>query len=315
VALAAEDPTPELGVERDALIDKIARGVDYETSVKRYSELVKQRDAVVATSAAAKQKEQQERDAQRADAAKRRAWQDAYHKTNDYEVGWRCTLSPDPAHPIPSTEGRFRPDWGKIVRKRSIRFPPKNALDEGEPATLYELKGVARSYVFRGDAFDAWRKPFEAKVGDLVLLCDGGEDLDRRLPPEWGDHLVKSGFAVRIAEPPHIARKTRWNPIHVTGSAFFWMIQDVKWKYPEGAFLLSNIEIDKDLGGGQWEIEADRHRGMSWILEVPPTVKGRELLVPGHSVWAILGPYRFDKALKKLVIVAQDLEAHYIVEK
>jgi hypothetical protein len=315
VAGATEDPTSELNEERDALIDKIARGVDYAGSVKRYSELVKQRDSVVATSAAAKQKEKATRDAERADADARRAWRDGYHKTNDYEVSWRCTLSPDPAHRIPSKEGRFQPDWGRVVRKQTIRFPPKNALDEGEPATLYEVKGVAKSYVFRGDTFDAWRKPFDAKVGDLVLVCDGGEDLDRRLPPEWGERLVKSGFAVRLGEPPHIVKKTRWNPIHVTGSAFFWMIHDVAWKYPEGSFLLSNIEVDKDLGNGQYEIEADRNRGMSWILEVPPSVKGRELLQPGHSVWVILGPYRFDKTLKKLILVAQDIEARYIVDK
>jgi hypothetical protein len=315
VAHASTPETPELDAERDQLLDKIARGVDYDASVKRFAALVKQRDPVVATSAEAKAREEKQRADERAEQDKRRAWRDAYHKTNDYEVGWRCTLSPDPAHPVPSTEGRFRPDWGKVVRKETIKFPPKNALDDGEPATLYEVKGVARSYVFRGDTFDAWRKPFEANVGDLVLVCNGGEDLDRRLPPAWGTQLVKSGFAVRLAEPPHIARKSKWNPIHVTGAAFFWMIHDVKWKYPEGAFLLSNIEIDKDLGGGRYEIDADRHRNMSWILEVPPSTKNKELLVPGHSVWVILGEPRFDKALKKLVLTVQDLEARYIIDR
>jgi hypothetical protein len=312
---AVEDPTPELNAERDALLDKIARGEDWEKSVKRYAELVKQRDGVIATSAAAKAKDDAQKATERADAQTRRDWRDAYHKTNDYEVSWRCTLSPDPAHPIPSKEGRFKPDWGKVIRKQTIKFAPKNALDEGEPATMYEVKGIAKNYIFRGDSFDAWRKPFNASVGDLVLVCDGGEDLDHRLPPEWGNRMVKSGFAVRLAEAPHIVKKAKWNPIHVTGSAFFWIIHDVAWKYPEGSYLLSNIEIDKDLGGGRYEIEADRNRGMSWILEVPPTVKGKELLVPGHSVWAVLGDYRFDKSLKKLILVAHDLEARYIVDK
>src|SRR5262245_11114235 len=77
---AVEDPTPELNAERDALLDKIARGEDWEKSVKRYAELVKQRDAVVATSAAAKAKDDSEKATQRADAEARRNWRDAYHK-------------------------------------------------------------------------------------------------------------------------------------------------------------------------------------------------------------------------------------------
>jgi hypothetical protein len=315
LAHASPPDTPELDAERDQLLEKIARGVDYDTSVRRFAALVKQRDAVVATSAEARAREDKQRTDEHAEYERRRAIREAYHKTNDYEVSWRCTLSPDPARPIASREGRFKPDWGQVVRKESIRFPPKNALDEGEPATLYEVKGVARSHVFRGDTFDPWRKPFNANVGDLVLVCDGGEDLDRRLPPAWGDRRVTAGFAVRLAEPPHIVNKTRWNPIHVTGSAFFWMIHDVQWKYPPGSFLLSNIEIDKDLGGGRYEIEADHNRGMSYLIEVPKSVKHQDLLVPGHSVWAILGEPRFDKTLKKLVLTVQDLEARYIVDR
>ena len=30
------------------------------------------------------------------------------------------------------TEGRFKADWGRVTRKLAYRFPPKNALDEGE---------------------------------------------------------------------------------------------------------------------------------------------------------------------------------------
>src|SRR5205814_5146506 len=139
--------------------------------------LVQKRDGVIATSASALAKERAERDQQRAESDARRKLRDEYHKTGDYEVSWRCTLSPDPAHPLPSKEGRFRPDWGKVVRREAIKLAPKNALDDGEPATLYEVAGVARKYVFRGARFDPWRKPFEAKPGDLVLECDGGEDL------------------------------------------------------------------------------------------------------------------------------------------
>ena len=55
-----EDPTENLNAERDALIDKIAHGVDYQASVQRFAALVKQRDTVVATSQSAKDREQKE---------------------------------------------------------------------------------------------------------------------------------------------------------------------------------------------------------------------------------------------------------------
>jgi len=306
------EPTPELVAERDQLIDKITRGVDYEASVQRFGERVKKRDAVIATSAAAQEKERADRQKLRDEADARRKIRDEYKKTADYEVSWRCTLSPDPAHPLPSREGRFRPDWGRVTRKEAIKLAPKNALDEGEPATMYEVAGVARKYVFRGERFDPWRKPFEAKVGDLVLVCNGGEDLARGLPPQWGERWLTSGFAVKIAEPPLIVKKARWNPIHITESAIFWAIKDVKWKFGD-SFILLNLEPDKDLGNGRWEVKSDQN--LSWILEVPPALKHRELLQPGRAVWAILGHQRFDIGLKKLVLTAEDLEAHYVVER
>ena len=309
-AFAVEDPTPELSAERDQLLDKIAHGVDYEASVKRFAALVKQRDAVVATSFAARAAKDKEREAERAILDAKRKWQDEYHKTADYQVSWRCTLSPDPAHPIPSTEGRFRPDWGRVVRKEATRLQPKNALDDGEPVTLMEVRGQARAYQFRADRFGPNREAFDAKVGDLVLICDGGEDLARGVPPGWGPRLLTSGFAVHLTEPPLITKKARFAPIHITGSAFFWAIKDVRWKYPPGSFVLSNLEIGQPLGPGHWDIPADRE--LSWVLEVPPTVKHQDLLVPGHQVWLILGNPRFDKSLKKLVLEAQDIEARYI---
>ena len=290
--------------ERDALLEKITRGVDYEVSVRRFGELLKARDSIIATSAAAK-------DAERGAHEARRAWQDAYRKTADHEVGWRCTLSPDPAHPLPSKEARFVPDWGKVVRKEQIRYAPKNALDEGEPATLYEVAGVARRYIFRGEKFGPFRETFDAAVGDLVLVCNGGETTERRLPPAWGEKLVHSGFAVRLAKPPLIVDKARYAPIHITGSAFFWAIKNVEWKWA-GGHVLSNLEIGRELGGGRFDMPASG--GLSWVLEVPNTLKHRELVVPGHDVWLILGEHRFDATLKKLVLVATDVEATYVLE-
>jgi hypothetical protein len=309
LAWAGRETTPELDAERDLLIDKIARGVELEGSVRRFKQLVQERDQKIATSSAAVERERKERDA-------RREWHDAYKKTADYEVSWRCTLAVDPANPPPSDEGRFKGDWGKVIRKEQIRLPPKNELDEGEPATMYEIKGAKQSYIVWGEQFGFHHgQKFEADKGDLVLVCASGSRTDKRLPPQWAtDKLQTGGFAARIAAPPLIVKKQKWNPTHITGSRFFWAIREVKWKYGD-AFVLSNIEIAEDLGGGRYRIEADNARSMDWILEVPAQLKNRELLVAGRAVWAIMGHHRFDKMLKKLVLVAEDLEARYVVEK
>lgn len=301
--------------ERDELLGKIVSGTDYDASVKRWKELMVEHDKLTSASTRA-------RELQLADSANRAAelqarlkLRDEYHKTADYDVSWRCTFSPDPSHPLPSNEGRFRPDWGKVVRREQLRRPPKNELDEGEPVTMFEVKGIAKSYQFAGEHFNygSHREPFDAAVGDLVLVCDGGENQRRDVPAGWGPTVVTSGFAVRLAEPPLIAKKSKWAPIHVTSAFFFWAIHDVRWKPAPDQFVLSNIEVLRDLGGGRYEIDAIQ--GLSWILEVPPSVKIKEPLVPGRSVWAILGNHRFDKGLKKLVLVAEDLEPHYIKEK
>jgi hypothetical protein len=307
------DEDPAVTAERDALIDKIARGVDYEASVKRFGELVKARDQVIATSAAARQKEQEARDAERKVREERRKVQDDYKKTLDHEVSWRCTLSPDPANPIPSKEGRFKGDWGKVIRKQQFRLPPKNDLDDGEPATVIEVKGVARNYVIHTDKFAPDHKNLDANVGDLMMVCFSGEDLMKGLPPGWGERVLRGGFAGRIAQPPLIVKKAKWQPIHVTGTVFYWAIADVKWRFQPTDYLLSHIEIGKEFAPNQFEIETNNNK--SWILEVPTGLKNREWVKPGALLWVILGQQRFDKGIKKLVLVAQDLETRYVLER
>jgi hypothetical protein len=307
-----EDPTAHLNDERDQLIEKITKGTDYAASVKRFGELVKERESKVATTQAAIDKERAQQQQERDEREKLRKVRDEYRKTLDYEVSWRCTLSPDPAHPLPSTEGRFKPDWGKVIRKEQVRLTPKNELDEGEQVTLYEVQGVARNYVFNGDKFDPHHKPIEAKVGDLMIVCVSGEATRRDLPPQWGTRMLSSGFAGRITQPPAIVKKTKWNPIHITGSAFFWAVKDVRWKWP-GQYVLSHIELLKETAPNQWEVAGDQDK--TWIMEVPAGLKNRDLLKPNAGIWAILGNHRFDKGLKKLVLVAEDLEARYVTER
>lgn len=308
--LGAAPPPPEVAemiAERDALIDKIVRGVDYDESVRRFVALHQKKARMVMDAETTANELQRARDAQR-------AWREAYRKSADHEVGWRCTLSPDPRDPIPSNEGRLRPDWGRVTRRAEVRLPPKNELDEGERWTLLEVEGRARRHVLRADHFGLPdRTPLAAQVGDLVLLCEGSAEVERRLPPEWQTApLSRSGFAVRIQAPPLIEKKAALRPVHVSTTRFFWAIKEVRWRY-EGQRVLANIEIGKDLGDGRYEIEA--LQGLSWILEVPKGLRNAQALVPGRSAWVIVGPHRFDPALRKLVLQAEDIEERYVLER
>lgn len=311
---ATPDPGAELEAERDALLQRIISGQDYDAAVRRFKALVDERDRRIAATTSLREQERLGVERDRAAVEARRAWRAAYEKTADYEVSWRCTLSPDPAHPIPSTEGRLRPDWGKVVRKERVRLPPKNELDAGEEWTIYEVAGVARRYFVHGESYGRHRdQPLDAKVGDLLLLCQSGRDKNDRLPPPYRDQEIEtSGFAVRLVAPPLITAKARWRPIHITGTAFFWAIKDVRWRYPMDGFVLSNIEIGREVEGGRFEIDAGQ--GLSWLLEAPAALPRRSVLVPGRRAWVILGHPRFDRDLKKLVLVAEDVEERYVRE-
>jgi hypothetical protein len=295
VHASAAEPDP-LDAERDALIDKITRGVEYDASVKRLGELIAQHDAIEPTSEKA-----------RAAARVARDWRTAYAKTPDAEVAWRCTLSPDPAHPLPSNEGRFRADWGKVTRKETVQIASAS-FGSSHAVTLYEVAGVAGPHVFRGERFGPFREDVTAKVGDLMMVCVGSESLDRDLPPAWGTRSMRSGFAFPVERPALIVEKARWAPIHLTNSAFYWAIHKTEWKWP-GQHVLANLEIGRDLGGGRHEVLADLE---TFVIEVSPTVGHRDLLVPGHRAWLILGDARFDAALGRLVLVAKDIEAAYV---
>ena len=322
---ASRDPPDDPAVvqERDTLIDKIARGEGVDASVRRFAALVEERDRVVATSRAAKEAEEKARLADR-------EFKESYRKSVDHEAGWRCSLAVDPKNPPRVHDGYFRGDWGRVVKKEAVRLTPKNALDDGEPATLYEVAGQARHYLIRGEGYGASRdQPFVANVGDLALVCNGdtGEhdnteppnyrgsvnDPSMRVPPPWQGRLQRHGFAARIAAPPKIAQKGKWNPIHIRSSDYFWAVKDVKWKFPEAGFVLSNLFVGKDLGGGRWDIPVEND--LSFVVEVPPGLARRDVMITGHNAWMILGHPRFDRTLHKLVLVAEDLESRYVIEK
>ena len=87
----------------------------------------------------------------------------------------------------------------------------------------------------------------------------------------------------------------------------------MKWKYPEDAYVLCAMTVGKDLGGGHWEMTVDNRQ--SFLIEVPPRLPRRDALVTGHNAWLIMGHARFDRTLKKLVLVVEDIEPHYVTDK
>src|SRR5439155_13055312 len=111
-------------------------------SVRAFASLLARRHALLATTQGVRDRDDRSR-------ASEREWREAYQKTADHDVSWRCTLSADPAHPVESTEGRFVGDWGKVTRRGLVRLAPKNAFDPGEEVTLYEVAGRKRAYRFR----------------------------------------------------------------------------------------------------------------------------------------------------------------------
>src|SRR5579871_2486842 len=278
----ADDGRSPLDGKRDELIDKIARGADGEASVKAFAALLAEHDKYVPPE-----------EAQRRAATENRAWRQAYEKTADAFVGDICRLPVDPAHPNYSQDDMLLADWGRVTRKENVRRAPKNALDEGEPLTLYEVKGARAVYRFRGDRAAIPHRAFDAAVGDLVLFCQSVEHDtpdDAGLPDAWRG-VLRFGRAMKIKGPPKSISKQKWDPIHVKDNVFFWTIRDVKWKLPPERFIMARVDIARDTGDGGFDIAAGG--AGAWRLEVPPSLKGRELLVPGRSAWIIAGHPRF----------------------
>lgn len=309
-SLPAQPPRgtpPEIAAERDALINKIARGEDYEKSVARFlvlqRELFAQRDA----EKLAEQKEQEQRQREQQELR-------ALQKTLDYLVAQHCPLRVDPSQPAPPTSDLLRSDWGKVVRKQQTVIKGRTAFDDDEPVTVYLVKGAERTYSLSSKAPTLYvGKGLQAEVGDLVLLCWVGVSTHGSggyFPEGFRDNVIGQGFAARLAAPPLIVKKARWNPIHLTGeSAFRLAIDRVQWSYPEDRAVLGYIHVLGDLGQGRFEIAAERR---SYVLEVPAGVSHRELVQPGKYLWAIMSTPRFDKAIKKLVLRAEDFEEHYV---
>jgi hypothetical protein len=316
---AGDSEPPEMSAERDRLIERITRGIDSDAAVRRFGELLKERDRISAVSVGAQERAQ-------AAAARRRQLHEAVAKSPEYHVGRHCRMSMDPRR-APFERHAWDEewvDWGRVTRREEVKLPPINALAEDEHVRMYEIAGQRRRYRIADE-----QRALDAAVGSWVLVCAtreadhdpsyrksrevfDGPSVEDRLPPEWRgiDHHRPNVWA--IAAPPRIPDKLRWDPIHLSSNDLWWAIKDVKWKVPADRHAVTYAEVIADLGAGRYEIDAERE--LTWILEVPPGLRAPKL-GPGAAVWAIVGPARFDRSLKKLVLTAVDLEEHYFVAR
>jgi hypothetical protein len=300
----ADDGTSVLDGRRDALIDKITRGVDYDASVRGFVALLAERQKILAPAELARQL-----------AIANRAWHQEYNKSADAIAGYSCRLAVDPMKPPFVDQDLLLADWGKVTRVETVRMPPKNALDPGEEIPLAEVKGMRGLYRFRVDRFAFPGQKLAPTVGDLMMVCENVEPNLRRnnpheqFPPGW-EGVLQHGRGIPIAAPPRIVKKAKWDPIELKEVAFFWAIKRVEWKFPVDKFFLAKVTVLSDEGNGRYLIDASQQ--LAWLLEVPPSVKRRELLVPGRIAWVIAGRPRFDPGLKRLVLTAEDIEERYI---
>lgn len=321
--LAAESQAPDEGrailAERDALIQKIANGEDYERSVNRFIELKKRFEKLIVELKL--KPDGAPIDRQRLAMEK----QHQYQRTLDFRVGEQCPMNIDPEKRRNGEGGSvFRADFGKIVAKKTVKIPAKSGFDEDEQIDAFQIASTKSGLV----AFGAKEmkthdgKPFTGSVGDTVFLCFASvssHGSGSYLPAEFRDRVLGSGFASRIKGPPRIAFKTKWNPIHLVGRSLLRSVaREGRWPLDDGVTVLSHLFIERDLGSGRYEIRLDephslgRASELTFLLDVPSGLKGRERLGTGEWVWVIMSRPVIDKQLRKLILTAEDLETSYV---
>lgn len=310
------DAAQGLAPERDQLLEQLARGADFDAAVARFAALLQRRDKLRLDAAAEARAERERASAEKAAIQARRDEHEAYRRSADHWASRQCRLELDAGSSLRRRHGGGEiTDWGPVVRKEVVRLPSVNAFDEGKQITMYEVAGALDHYRLNGAKAGWARGALEADVGDLVLLCGRAGAIEHKLPGEWGQARLTAAVAVRLREPPAIARKQRWSPLHVRESDIYGAIRRVQWTLPPDRLLLVNFELGEPLGDGRWSARWIEHKGDDWILEVAPDAANRAALVAGQPVWGIVGQPRFDVALKKLILVGVDFESRYVIER
>lgn len=299
--------TPEVRVERDLLIERIAKGEDYEISVRRFKELWDARQA--------------QRDAQkRALDAQKELQQkiSADTLTLDYRVATQCVMAADPGAPPKGVIWEiYRGDFGRIVRKETIQLPARNEFLQPETVHIYQLEGHKQRYVFSSKEMHTFdHKQIDFAVGDTVLLCRAGMSTHGSggyYPEGLRENVVSSGFAARLTRPPRLAEKTRLDPVHLVGTSRIRMaIERTNWPVPPERPVLTRLLVERDLGNGRFELRVEQSRHdrppLTLYLDVPASLPRRKLIEAGRILWFIVSTPRFDAQLQKLVLRAEDVE-------
>jgi hypothetical protein len=302
----------DLRAERDELIGKLTRGEDSERSLERFIALRQKWLQRVQEVEGLQQQEKDQKAQLRADG-----------KELDHVVGDKCELNADPLNPPTRSRSFMHADWGPVIDKQPAVIPARKPFDEDEKITLYKVKGLLRTYTISSKGPALWYdKPLTATVGDLVLICMvsvHSEGSGSQFPPNFRDNIVSQGFAVPIKEPPLITKKKDRNPVHFVGkdSGFVSAIHSGEWRLPPEQRIVSRVLVKKDLG----QVGKLRRYAMfasereEFVLEVPATLRNVELLQPFRFSWVIMGNVRFDRELKRLVLVAEDIEPRYVTAK
>ena len=302
----------DLRAERDTLIDKIIRGEELEKSIERFTALSK---------TVQQRLDEVQGNADREKALKLEA--EAGRKDLDYIVGHNCQLSADPKNPPLGRRDFMHADWGKVVDKQPAVLKARKPFDDDEKITLYKVQGQQRTYTISSKGPSLWfDKPLSANLGDLVLVCIvsvSSEGSGSQFPPGFRDDILSQGFAVPITEPPLIAKKRDRNPVHFPGreNEFVVALHRGEWPLREEHPVLARVLVKKSLGrfGDVFRYALAASDREEFVLEVPPDLRNRALLEPYHYAWVIMGKHRFDRTLKQLVLVAEEIEPRYVTQK
>lgn len=317
-AQAEPDPAEsELVAERNALIDKLARGEETEANLARFVALKKRFDALL------EQRKLRSMASIEGQKLSREKWT-AYLHSLDFRVGQECPMAVDPAN-RPTGDGHHvrKGEHGKIIAKKTTQIPAKTGFDEDQIIEVYQVKAQTGTYSFGNREMHTHDgKPFTGKIGDWVFLCYSSaaqHGSGSYLPPEFRERVISSGFVSRIKGPPKIVEKAKWNPLHLVGlSTLQRAAQTGRWPIDENVPVLSLLIVEKELGQGRYEIRLDSPHNLgrpsqhTFILVVPSNLAGSERLGPGEVIWAIMTTPVVDKKLRKIILTAVDLEPSYI---
>lgn len=297
-ARPAGPPPASPSRDRQGLLLQIFQGQEVESSLLAYSQLLTQHDRALS---AAKQETAQRQ--------QRQTELQAYTKSLDYLASHYCRFAVDPR--APRSDHYLSADWGKVQKKTAIALPTEkqeHILSDTTTATVYEIAGLRERYFVYVDIDDE----LHAAVSDLVFLCAHEQRVRKDLPAPWDTvKFTSAKYSGRIAEPPRIAEKAPWNPVHIVDQDLRDAIMYRRWNPPPQRYVLALLKVGKPLGNGRYTMYSHYWQD-ELLLDVPATLPRRELLAPEEFVWVIMGSPRFDSETKKLVLVAADLELRYL---